>query len=236
MKKLWLLCFLCFAASWSVSCQPTVDLPSTVTGAPIAGANYAIPHYSRPVTVEDDNLRPFNDGLSLELKELEQVILYPDNWSGPADLSARIKLIYGDKHLYLAAEVRDDEIGYAGHPGDWSGDAVNFFLKTETEEGVREFLFKFSCQGTRYVYFERKSYNGEEYLWGSSWASRRPEGYLVKAAIPFRDLGLLHPEESRIWLNASVEDDQQTAYLMLRGQTEGFLNDPEWIPAAFGQK
>lgn len=236
MKYSGVLFLLGLFATGVFSCKPQADLLSPAAGEPVEGMRFVIPHYARTVTMEDDNLRPFNNGLLLELKAPEQVILYSEKWSGPADLSARVSLIYGNDHLYLAAEVRDDEIGYAGHPGDWSGDAVNLFLKTETEEGVREFLFKFSCQGTRYVYFERMSYNGEAYLWGSSWASRRPDGYLIKAAIPFRDLGLLYPEESRIWINVSVEDDQQSAYLIFRGQTDGFLNDPEWVPAAFGEK
>jgi hypothetical protein len=236
MKILKSLFFLSLAAFLPLACGPLKETPSTATGEQIASARLVIPHSPQPVSAGAESLEPFENGLQLKLNDAAQVILYPDKWSGPADLSARVSLIYDLQHLYLAAEVQDDEIEYAGHPGDWSGDAVNLLLKTETEEGVREFLFKFSCEGTRYVYFERQSYNGEEYRWGASWASRRPAGYLVMAAIPFRDLGLLYPEQSRIWLNVSVEDDHQSAYLIFRGQTDGFLNDPEWIPAAFGGK
>ncbi|MBN1516185.1 hypothetical protein JXA32_06415 [Candidatus Sumerlaeota bacterium] len=197
-----------------------------------ATQTYSVEHLAQePELDRMDGLKAFRSAVPMALREKDRVILYRDSWSGPQDLSGEIRLAHSDHALYLAAQVTDDDVQYAGHPGEWSGDAVNLFLKTETEEGTREFIFKFSCAGTRYCYYNRLSYNGEEYQWGASRAERVKGGYWIAAEIPKRNLGLLGMGDERVWFNVSIEDNNKGGYMMLLGQSEGFLNEPAWIAA-----
>ncbi|MFC1600905.1 hypothetical protein ACFL34_00975 [Candidatus Sumerlaeota bacterium] len=231
--------FSIMLAGWLVGlsgCARSLPAPPSPTPNTGESPSLTIPHYAWSLPATARGFRAFRHSLALELNDAEQVILYRDKWRGADDLSGRIGLMYGRKNLYLAAEISDDDVVYAGHPGEWSGDALNLLLKTETEEGVREFLFKFSCQGTRYCYYDRLPHNGEEQAWGDSWAAARPGGYVLRAVIPFRNLGIVDPAATRIWLNVSLEDNGRSGYMILRGQTDGFLNAPAWIPAEFGAR
>ena len=56
---------------------------------------------------------------------------YREQWSGPADLSARVRAAYTRSDLYLLIEVEDDTIIHEAGRAFWVGDSIELFLDSD---------------------------------------------------------------------------------------------------------
>ncbi|MGO8705713.1 MAG: hypothetical protein ACLQVA_18065 [Candidatus Brocadiia bacterium] len=109
-------------------------------------------------------------------------IFFPNSWTGPKDLSARIRLGHDGKSLYLGVEVRD-----------------NVLEKGDT--------FRFSVSKTGYADWRTQSVKADYNWWveipldkpqtsgggqdGFTYVCRRtPAGYVVEGSAPLESLGL----------------------------------------------
>jgi len=108
-------------------------------------------------------------------------IFFPNSWTGPNDLSARLRLGHDGQKLYIGVEVRDSVISEKDGCAvklsrndyvNWRSDKVKFCSTWnitppragEVTFGAQE-TFKYTCR-------------------------RTPTGYIVEGSIPLADLGL----------------------------------------------
>ena len=56
---------------------------------------------------------------------------YAAAWTGPDDLSARVRAVLSHSHLYLAFEVRDDILLHEAGRAWWAGDSIEVFVDAD---------------------------------------------------------------------------------------------------------
>ncbi|HMP76988.1 MAG TPA: sugar-binding protein [Kiritimatiellia bacterium] len=67
------------------------------------------------------------------------------NWTGPEDLSADIRLLWDDAHLYLSVQVKDDVFRNLKRDGDiWAGDGIQFILDPARSASQRIGLYDYA--------------------------------------------------------------------------------------------
>jgi len=143
---------------------------------------------------------------------------YREQWSGPADLSGRVRALLSGHALYLAFEVRDDALMHEVGRQWWNGDSIEVFFDTDrtddggegfSEDDFQLFLLPFH----------------EELRWGV--VARGPDkpyptgglsglevergrvegGYVVEARIPLWNLEPLRPDgKGRIGFDVALND------------------------------
>jgi DNA-binding NtrC family response regulator/HAMP domain-containing protein len=162
---------------------------------------------------------------------------YREAWSGPEDLSGRVRALLFKEHLYLGFEIRDDTTLHARGRAWWAGDSIELFLDTDrqseeddtrfTNDDLQLFLMPFHA-GQRWGVVARGpdapypdgGLRGIELAHG-----RHADGYTVEVRIPLWNLDPLRPDaEGRIGFDIalndvdSVESTQAETYMTLSGR------------------
>lgn len=144
---------------------------------------------------------------ALPYDQAEQVVHGPGAWTSPDDLSGRVRLAWRQSHLYLAAEVVDDQLRQTQQgDGIWKGDHAEVFIDAapdlEPERdpfGEGQYQFGFSpgnfldtrdpltdCR-PEVVSFRPRGASCE----GVDLAAKRlPNGWTIEAAMPWALIGL----------------------------------------------
>lgn len=80
----------------------------------------------------DGELNEWDDVSALTANDLNNVILFQENWQGSSDLSFSLKAASDLRRLFVAVNVSDDHINLIpGNP--WSNDAVEFYWNTKSK-------------------------------------------------------------------------------------------------------
>jgi hypothetical protein len=108
-------------------------------------------------------------------------IFFPNSWTGPQDLSARLRLGHDDQKLYIAAEIRDDVLT------DKDGCTLKF-----SKTGYQNWR---DAQVTLDFSWGVSPPKGHEPVSGKQGAfsytcRRTPAGYVVEGAVPLAELGV----------------------------------------------
>ncbi len=136
-------------------------------------------------------------------------LYFPNSWTGPADLSARIRLGYDDEHLYVGAHIRDDVLA--------DKDACAFRLSTDG--AYRD--WQAASATSNLTWTIALPLDGEPTTGtgggGFSYTCRRTDdGYVVEGAASLDELGLA-PGEAMGWLLFVTDLDGQTPNLNSAG-------------------
>lgn len=109
---------------------------SVFAASPLTFANRGVMGDARlmPGVRVDGRLSEWGGGLPMRLDNAGQNIMGGGRWMGPADLSGRFAVAYDDRNLYIAGEVRDDQV-VNDQSGIliWNGDCVQFFIDADPE-------------------------------------------------------------------------------------------------------
>ncbi len=172
---------------------PTLTAPRLTEAPPMTGDLDAWPAAASDLQAEDG-------------KYLAGHLYFPNSWSGPDDLSARLRFGHDGEKLYVAAEIRDNKIAKLdgchfrlstnGAYLDWTGKGRKSdltWLITLPGEGKPEVAGK----------------GGK----GFTYACRRtPTGYVVEGSAPLAELGLAPGDRMGFLLNVTDDDDAPNRY------------------------
>jgi hypothetical protein len=204
--------------------------------------------------VIDGELDEWNDAEEILINNETQLRDTGKKYNGPKDLSAKIYTLWDKDYLYLAAMVVDDVASNIDEPGT---NGYKF-------DGL-EFYFDMACNGDtgnhRYDAndYQLGFFNSDKgpfaWRWGTNsgldtnariaWKYRTDlgpdadlKGYVMEAAIPFKDLGFTPKKDKLIGFNVAVDDDDTP------GATDPFHQDKyfswtgdqyNWLdPSGFG--
>ncbi len=176
-----------------------------------AGEGYSvIPMDVDPPLVVDGDLADWsNVPVVFELVRPEQVSAGAARWSGPADLSGRMRLAWRDAGLFVAAEVTDDRLSQTLSGGHlWKGDHVSVLM--DLTPGVEPGRTGFGA-GQVHVGMSPGSLEAdgsgvqaEIVVWsptdaptsgGQIVARRTADGYVIEAVVPWERLGSSAPRQ-----------------------------------------
>jgi len=163
---------------------------------------------------------------------------YREAWTGPADLSARVRALRRGGHLYLGFEVRDDHLMHEPGRSWWTGDSIEVFFDTDLrqpapdgsgyqKDNLQLFLMPFHeslSWGVMESAPERPFPDGG--LGGIKLAWQRTEdGYTLEVRIPLDSLAPLRPDAGgRIGFDLALNDvdepgaDKPESYMTLSGR------------------
>ena len=184
------------------------------------------------------------------LEKIEQIHPnYRADWSGPADLSGRVRAAYTDTDLYLLIEVEDDAIVHEPGRQFWVGDTIELFLdsdrvtdpdeKSYSADDRQIFLMPFN-EGVKWSVVSRGA--GVPYpsggLSGIELAhTRRATGYTVEVRIPLAPLAPIRPDaKGHIGFDIAINDvdtpaaEMTESYMTLSGRQDLFAD-----PTRFGR-
>ena len=189
-------------------------------------------HRATPV-IDGDLAEWPKDGV-IELDQSTQLIEGKENWSGPADLSASLRIAWDTNHLYLAGIVRDDQTSDDQNLAardrvdclelclGFSVDAEGGSLRPEESP-----LFLMPLQSRRPWNWADTGKAGSRQsgiqLTGVSVAARRLDAgsYQFEAAVPFHHFPGLRPGSETIGFNLVLHDydgDARPAVLAWNGR------------------
>ncbi|MHC4223737.1 MAG: sugar-binding protein, partial [Planctomycetota bacterium] len=133
---------------------------------------------------------------------------YREKWTGPDDLSGRVRAVIVGEDLYLGIEVTDDVRMHETGRSWWAGDSVEIFFDTDrqTDRGdsvysaddLQLFLMPFH-DGLRWGVVSRgpEAPYPDGGLRGIRLAHRESgSGYVIEALIPLSNLHPLQPDEA----------------------------------------
>ena len=163
---------------------------------------------------------------------------YREAWTGPADLSARVRALRRGGHLYLGFEVRDDHLMHEPGRPWWTGDSIEVFFDTDLRQpapdrpgyqrdNLQLFLMPFHeslSWGVMESAPERPFPDGG--LRGIELAWQRTEfGYTLELRIPLDSLAPLRPDaDGRIGFDLALNDvdepgaEKPESYMTLSGR------------------
>ncbi|MGD0999880.1 MAG: sugar-binding protein [Candidatus Brocadiia bacterium] len=109
-------------------------------------------------------------------------IFFPNSWTGPKDLSARIRLGHDGKSLYLGVEVRDNVLE--------KGDSFRFSISKSGYADWRTQSVKPDYNWLIEVPFDKPQTSGGGQDGFTYVCRRTPAGYVVEGSAPLESLGL----------------------------------------------
>lgn len=171
-----------------------------------------VPHKPDPAFALDADLSDWA-GLPGEvlINTQEQLHVSRGPWPGPEDLSARVQLAWRSEGLYLAAEVRDDQLQQSQRGSlIYKGDHLEVFIDTtpdadtgRTSLGAGQFQFGLSPGNFRRTGDALVDVGAELFVFrpentaaeGAGLASRRTDdGYVIEALLPFALMDIETPK------------------------------------------
>ncbi|MBI5078579.1 hypothetical protein HZB08_00965 [Candidatus Saganbacteria bacterium] len=176
---------------------------------------------SREIKIDGD-LNAFRSAVPIVMEDSS---FYKEglNWGGPADLSGKIYLMWDEKNLYLAAQVRDKNplVNKKEKQDIWSGDAIEIVLSTNPGASPQRDAFE---RGDYQIGFSTG--DGKENkpaVW--NWQRRRTpagseifvkksgksSGYILEAKSPWAFLGNFVPSAgTKIGFDVAIDDADAT--------------------------
>jgi hypothetical protein len=109
-------------------------------------------------------------------------IFFPNSWTGPKDLSARIRLGHDGKSLYLGVEVRDNVLE--------KGDGFRFSVSKSGYAEWRSQSVKPDYNWLIEVPFDKPQTSGGGQNGFTYICRRTADGYVVEGSVPLSSLGL----------------------------------------------
>ncbi|HIQ21887.1 MAG TPA: hypothetical protein EYH34_11730 [Planctomycetes bacterium] len=191
-----------------------VSLTVALVGAGAADeAVKGIPLKPDPPFAIDGDLSDWSDVPgAMTLDRAEQVVWGRGAWTGPADLNGTVWLAWRRDHLFLAADVTDDQLRQTQRgDGIWKGDHIELYLDVSPDRepardafGAGQFQWAFSpgnfqstgdaladCRPEAYCFRPRGTTTR-----GVKVAARKTEtGWTIEAAIPWSVLGVETPTD-----------------------------------------
>jgi LmbE family N-acetylglucosaminyl deacetylase len=205
------------------SIQPDAEMIATtsVSQTPVTASVqlHIVPRMSVPVV----DSAPTLDGSGAGWERIPAVYISPSNLvSGKvrdaADSSARFRLAHDQKTLFVSVDVSDDVVVSNIAPNDirghWRSDSVEICIDpaggSENTLGCFKVgIFPFDSTGVVRAARDADANQGpiEETAPAMRVFSRRtPEGYLIQAAIPFREIGTQSIQNRRLGFNIIIYD------------------------------
>lgn len=225
---------------------------------PVRAEEYhVIPYKADPPIQVDGNLDDWA-GVpnSLILNRREQVTYTPENWTGPDDLSAVIRLAWREGGLFLAAEVTDDIVNQPYRAREiWKGDHLNLWVDmTPGQEperkmfGAGQFHVVFSPGNLGGVAGDEELTPPEIYVYrpegtvqegGEIAARRTPTGYVIEAFLPWSRVGVTAPamhDDANFEVAVSEADGSPARQesLMTIGTQPWVYSRDRLLPVVFG--
>ena len=193
---------------------------------------------------------------AIALATKEQVAYGVDKWTGPADLSATVRLAYRYDGLYIAAEVADDAVHQPYQGGDvWKADHIEVFMDFTPQQDPKRTMFGdgqfqiglspggFGVAGAGGVVPQP-----EIHVWrpknasqeGGKIASRKTDtGYVIEAYVPFTRLRIPAVRMNQdanfeicVSDTDSAESKQET--MIMRGTAPWRYSRDRLLPMVFG--
>lgn len=165
--------------------------------APVPAKIRSIPAVKAPGSVTiDGKLDDWAKVPPLAVNKRENLLRGGANWLGPEKDSFCFRIMWDDKYLYLAAEVRDPEHNQLDiGPGVWRGDALWVYMDTRGDGNRVDVKFTLAqTPNGPQIWDWRSSF----FLPGGKLAWQKQEGgYVYEAAIPLDSLGFLKPEPGK---------------------------------------
>ena len=232
---------LLLAPSWAQERTVWTERPA-LTARPLSGN---VPRIDGSGT--DDAWRGIEPGV---LGTREQIHPnYREQWSGPADLSGRVRAAYTRSDLYLLIEVEDDTIIHEAGRAFWVADSIELFLDSDrvadpdekhySDDDRQIFLMPFN-EGVVWSVVSRGP--GLPYpsggLAGLELAhTRRAGGYTVEVRIPLASLAPVRPDaKGHIGFDIALNDvdtpgaEMTETYMTLSGRQDLYTD-----PTRFGR-
>jgi len=183
--------------------------PGQAPGAATPSRELAIPYAQ--VTIDGELADWPATAARIKLNDAAQVLAGSGPWNGPEDLAAELWLACDTNHLYLAAQIQDDQI--LANSDDLAAGRVDrlevaFRIQSEQDSGppqAREAVWVLSplLESRPWAWLESGRDGVRQY--GSSWAGVRvqakrlgPNRYQWEAALPFHHLPGLRPGSLRL--------------------------------------
>jgi len=134
-------------------------------------------------------------------KYLAGHLYFPNSWSGPDDLSARLRLCHDGTTLYVAADIRDNKLA--------ERDGCQFRLSTNgayrdwrPRSAKSDVTWSIGLPSKDKPVVEGRGRRGFTYT-----CRRTPTGYLVEGSAPLADLGIEPGGKMGFLLSVSDDDD-----------------------------
>ncbi|MCC7518545.1 MAG: hypothetical protein IT578_05105 [Verrucomicrobiae bacterium] len=172
-----------------------------------------------PVQVDGDLSDWENVPNAVTLNSAAHATWQREDWTGPADLSATVRVAWRTDGLLVAAEVTDDIVQqpYAG-ADIWKGDYLNVLLDTQPASATEDGVIQLGISPGNFDKLPAEVYSyrpqGQPAAGAKVAAKRTARGYNVEAFVPFTALGM-----------AGVKQDQFATF-------EIGVSDSDGTPAA----
>lgn len=169
-----------------------------------------IAHIPDPPPAIDGSLDRFETVSGwLHLDKKEQVVLHPEGWSGPDDLSADLITAWDRKNLYVAAKVKDKGVGSETQPSSPGNRHILVSLEIPRRDVAQRseknvYLLDMSPDSAGKPIIRRLAPK-PGVLTDAKCAARLFEsGYAIEAAIPWEQLGLNDAPQEGILLGLDI--------------------------------
>jgi hypothetical protein len=123
-----------------------------------------------------------------------QVYTGQATWSGPADCSGKFYLLWDDKKIYVAVEVKDDKFSNNKTDGNiWNGDCVEVFFGTTNAVAphAEHYQYGFTANGQKWNWCNMDSAGQVLPDYVETASKRTPDGYICEASIEYGRMSAL---------------------------------------------
>ncbi|MFW6154349.1 MAG: hypothetical protein ACOC95_03940 [Planctomycetota bacterium] len=167
---------------------PRAQGPRLPVGPPMNGDLDAWPDEATDIRADDG-------------KYLAGHLYFPNSWSGPANLSARLRIGHDGTNLYVGAAIRDDTLT--------ERDGCQFWLSTDgayrdwtAGRATKDVTWAIGLPSDEQPVREGVGRRGFTYT-----CRRTPDGYVVEGSAPLVELGVLPGQSAGFLLYVPDDDD-----------------------------
>lgn len=187
-----------------------------------------------------------NEWGNIGILRVNNYLSQPENHFGPQDLSGVVRAVWDEQHLYLAAQVTDDQIIQEGQ-GDQlhNGDAIQLFWDSNLEGDFAvnqyngddiQIIFTpgsivNNLNNLYYVYQSGGGNNGDGI---EVWSWQTEVGYDLEIRIPWTVLGAYPQSGATFGYAIAFSDDDTPGSAEQETQLATTINNPQQQPTRWG--
>jgi len=192
--------------------------------------------------------KEWNTGNTIVIDSKKKIVLSKggSSWKGPRDLSVKAQLQWDKENLYFLAEVADDKPFINAQEGEkiWDGDSVEIAFGLNPSDDPERTTFSPSDFQVCFSVKDPKGNNLSVWSWqlggpasGVIYAlkpNKRPRGYIVEAAIPWKTFVDFIPEpDMKISFNLALNDSDKKGkgrevQMLWSGNSSFYLDPSMW--------